>query len=289
MRWSKTEKKPKSLTYTKVASNQGQVRHRHKADYIGSGYHAPEIFVPLLAKFSHQAQIFVQLQQRYGNQYVRKVVSAYGNLASDIPSKKVGHIQRQKLAPFEDVEIKPLKTIYNATNRVGKNCISILNSAVRIIYNKELTKTPKLGSTIQDTMNILEKLNLVGMPTIVEFLDSMGAITKGVKEPVKLSQSVENQLISLSAPLTGWYLFGLSIMDGYHSVLIAVHITGEKKKLYWLDQTVGFKEMTGKLDSEIEKKTISWWKGVKASKTTFWTFVRVLGDFPTPSMVVRSC
>jgi hypothetical protein len=208
-------------------------------------------------------------------------------------SSSRGSIQRQKLTPFKQAEIKPLETLYNAANRAAHNCISILNKAVKTVYSEEL-KNEKLKSTIQDTMKKLEGLNLVGKPTVIEFLDSTAKVTKGTIKPNKLSQSVEGYLLSLSAPLNGWYLYGLSIMDGYHSVLIAVQVTGDKAKVHWLDQTEGFKDVTGKLDSMIEEKTIRWWEGVKASKgvgyktrTTFWPFAWVLGDFPRPAKEYR--
>lgn len=99
------EKKTESPSYNRAKSVQDSVGYQHKTepDFVGSGYHPPERFVPLLAKFSHpanatqRAQLFNQLQRHYGNRYVQRVVSAYrsGNaeeeestLASEIVSKK---------------------------------------------------------------------------------------------------------------------------------------------------------------------------------------------------------
>jgi hypothetical protein len=99
------EKKTDGQTYIRTKSDQDSVRYQQKTepDFVGSGYHPPERFVPLLAKFSHPAnatqrtQLFNQLQRHYGNRYVQRVVSAYrsqnaeeeeSKLASEILSRK---------------------------------------------------------------------------------------------------------------------------------------------------------------------------------------------------------
>jgi hypothetical protein len=100
-----TEKKTESTTYNRTKSDQDSAGHKHEVgpDFVGSGYHPPERFVPLVAKFSHPAnatqkvQLFAQLQTHYGNRYVQRVVDAYrsqnteeeeSRLASEIISEK---------------------------------------------------------------------------------------------------------------------------------------------------------------------------------------------------------
>jgi len=198
-------------------------------------------------------------------------------------------VQRQKLTPFEEQEVDALKPLYEIGNRTKYSCIGILNKAVLTLYSEKL-KGEKLGSTIQDTMNALGKLNVVGAPVVIEFFDAKGNITTGMEKPKNLSQSMEKLVLSSSAPLKGWYLYGLSIMDGYHSVLLAVDATSDSKKVYWLDQIGGFVDVTGNLDGHIETKTVSWWQAVLDGKgkryrtrATIWFFNVVLGDFPLPS------
>jgi hypothetical protein len=85
MKALKTDKKADSPTYNRTKSDQDSARYRHKTepDFVASGYYPPERFVPLLAKFSHPAnvtqrtQLFNQLQTHYGNHYVQRVVDAY--------------------------------------------------------------------------------------------------------------------------------------------------------------------------------------------------------------------
>ena len=98
-------KKEAAQTYNRAKSDQDSVAYRHKTetDFVGSGFHPPERFVPLVRKFSHPAnvtqrtQLFNQLQRHYGNRYVQRVVSAYrsqnieeeeSKLASGIVTKK---------------------------------------------------------------------------------------------------------------------------------------------------------------------------------------------------------
>lgn len=98
-------KKEAAPTYNRTKSVKDSVMHKQKTepDFVGSGYHPPERFVPLLEKLSHPAnatqkvQLFAQLQAHYGNRYVQRVVAAYrsqnveegeSTLASEIISKK---------------------------------------------------------------------------------------------------------------------------------------------------------------------------------------------------------
>jgi hypothetical protein len=105
MKALKAARKTDGQTYNRAKSDQDSVRYQQKTeqDFVGSGYHPPERFVPLLAKFSQpmnatqRIQLFAQLQRHYGNRYVQRVVSAYksqnveedeSKLASEIISKK---------------------------------------------------------------------------------------------------------------------------------------------------------------------------------------------------------
>lgn len=105
MKESVTEKKTQCqpCTRTKSVQNSGGYKQEVGLDFVGLGYHQPERFVPLLARFAHPAnaaqrtQLFFQLQRQYGNRYVQRVVSAQrsrdtgedeSKVASEILSKK---------------------------------------------------------------------------------------------------------------------------------------------------------------------------------------------------------
>ena len=65
-----------------------------------------------------------------------------------------------------------------------------------------------------------------------------------------------------------WYAFGLSILDGYHSVLLLVDHTGTDPVIYWLDQfATGIDDdVTTTLDERVTTKTQNWWQAVMDSK-----------------------
>jgi hypothetical protein len=85
-------KKETAPTYNRIKSVQDSVGHKHEVgpDFVGSGYYPPERFIPLLAKFSHPAnmthrtQLFAQLQGHYWN----RAEEAESKLASEIISKR---------------------------------------------------------------------------------------------------------------------------------------------------------------------------------------------------------
>jgi hypothetical protein len=68
----------------------------------------------------------------------------------------------------------------------------------------------------------------------------------------------------------GWSIFGLSLMDGTHSVTLTLKNDGTNQTLYWSDQWPtkgGWKQYTkAELDIEITNLTVKWWKKAKAKK-----------------------
>ena len=63
-------------------------------------------------------------------------------------------------------------------------------------------------------------------------------------------------------------LLELSLMDGFHSVLLLVDHTGSSRRIYWLDQfTRGLsREVTTTLDAEITTFTQTSWQHVLDTK-----------------------
>jgi hypothetical protein len=68
--------------------------------------------------------------------------------------------------------------------------------------------------------------------------------------------------------VAGWYGFALSIMDGYHSVLLLIHRTASGAQIYWLDQfSTGINDdVTNTVDERVTAKTTAWWQAVYNSK-----------------------
>jgi hypothetical protein len=159
---------------------------------------------------------------------------------------------------FAPEKIEQLKEFYieNHSSQNRMDCITTLNHAMNILYGETL----KLGSQIDTTMNKLDKLGKVESNAIIEYRDESGEITKGSKKPHTLSESISNKLVILSGVGQGWFAFGLSIMDGYHSVLLLLNKQSSELEIYWCDQTMGCRKMEyEELDKTATDKTVVWW------------------------------
>jgi N-acetyl-anhydromuramyl-L-alanine amidase AmpD len=157
-----------------------------------------------------------------------------------------------------------------------RNCITITNAGLRQLYGPRLQNpdgTGKaLGSTVQDTMAALMGYGLTQLPEVFEFQDASGKRTLGVSRPDSLISSVEAWLNAQGEAnaQSAWYVFGLSIMDGYHSVVLALMFSGTGNPLtrvYWADQIYsGWDDVTGGLDARITQKTQGWWDPLASNR-----------------------
>ena len=162
----------------------------------------------------------------------------------------------------------------NATSSSPMDCITTLNHAVRLLYaNPNLG----LGSQIDRSMEALRGQGLATARRDVEFKNEAGQPTTGVTAPDSLRESVYRVMLGLTNGERGFSVFGLSLMDGYHSVgLVLDHRDPAAPKVYWCDQwssNGGWREHTGaSLDGEIERLTRNWWSSTKKPRTraTLW-------------------
>ena len=118
-------------------------------------------------------------------------------------------------------------------------------------------------------MTALQGYGLAHSPTVFECEDASGRVTKGVARPDHLHESVEGWVLAQAEPSaqSAWYVFGLSILDGYHSVILALAFSGTgdpRTKIYWADQIYnGWDDVTGQLDARITRLTQHWWDGIE--------------------------
>lgn len=159
------------------------------------------------------------------------------------------------------------------------DCITTLNAAARILFEDPMIP---VGSQIDHTMAALRGVGLAGPARVIEFNDERGRLTKGVTAPHSLRESVWDTVIGMTNGARGWNVFGLSLMDGYHSITLNVDTTNPASPtIYWSDQwssNAGFKAHTKEtLDAEITRLTSSWWNPVKKFKTrtTLWRLTPV--------------
>lgn len=171
--------------------------------------------------------------------------------------------------------------IANATSASPMSCIATLNAGMRNVINNP---AQPVRSEIQTTMAEFQSSGIAGESRIIEFRDAGNKITKGVREPVTLEKSIWEAVIEMTGGDFGWSVFGLSIMDGYHSVTLTLDNSDPlNPRIYWSDQWStkgGWKEYSkGALDKEITDLTISWWKskpdGRKPkTRVTLWRIQR---------------
>lgn len=154
------------------------------------------------------------------------------------------------------------------------DCITTLNHAAKILFDDPMIP---LGSQIDRTMEALRGVGLAGAPREVNFNDERGRLTRGVVAPHSLRESVWDTALAMTNGARGWSVFGLSLMDGYHSITLNVDTSDPANpKMYWSDQwssNGGFRLHTKEsLDEEVRRLTVAWWNPVKKFKTraTLW-------------------
>jgi len=176
--------------------------------------------------------------------------------------------QSLSLRALDPVAVEAMRAtlVGNPASGAGHmDCITLVNAALRQLLGASV---PQLGSRINRTMEALVAAGIAQPPIEFGFVDARGQPTGGVAEPVALASSVEDWMKSEAdaLQLSGWYVFGLSVLDGYHSVLIAMSFAGAtdpSTRVYWCDQIYGgFDDVTGGLDARLATRTQAWWNTV---------------------------
>jgi hypothetical protein len=160
------------------------------------------------------------------------------------------------------------------------SCIVMLNVALGQLLKLKTKENParskstrkvRMGAltteTIERAMAQLRRAGYASPAITIDFFDRRNK-TAGTLKPERLKRSVQKAVLDLSTVKGCWYACALSIMDGYHSVLLLVDKTGNDGKIYWLDQFSSDidDEVTTTLDQRITTKTQNWWQAVKDEK-----------------------
>ena len=121
--------------------------------------------------------------------------------------------------------------------------------------------------TIEKAMGQLHRKGFAKPGIIMDFYDQRNK-TAGTLKPETLKKSIQQTVLNLSTQSGCWYAYALSIMDGYHSVLLLVDMTENDAKIYWLDQFSSSidDDVTTTLDQRITTKTQNWWQMVMDNK-----------------------
>lgn len=165
----------------------------------------------------------------------------------------------------------------NAGSDERLDCITTMNAALRLLLTRP--RHP-VGSAVHKTMNSLRRSGRATRPRVIEFLDESGRKTIGIKPPVRLSESILAVMLEMAENEIGWSVFGLSIMDGFHSVTLTLDNNDPgKPRVFWSDQWSkrgGWEEFDQEgLDKEITRNTIRWWDDFEPTRkprtrTTLW-------------------
>jgi hypothetical protein len=163
------------------------------------------------------------------------------------------------------------------------SCIVMLNVALGALLQLPTKTAPaRSGSqrkvrmaaltteTIEKAMAQLRRQDFALAPIITDFLDKRKK-RAGTLRPERLEASIQDRVLAHTKQLKGacWYAYALSIMDGYHSVLLLVDNTGRTPTIYWLDQYSPdvSDDVSTTLDQRITERTQLYWDGVKSAKS----------------------
>lgn len=198
---------------------------------------------------------------------------------------------------FKAPDIEPVRQAYkdNAAAAAASggdrcSCIVMLNVALGQLLKLKKKQVRARGTstrkvwmaaltteTIEKAMAMLVRKGYARPPIKIEFFDKRNK-TAGTLKPERLKKSVQKTVLDLATVKGCWYAFGLSILDGYHSVLLLVDRTGPDRKIFWLDQFSADinDDVTTTLDQRITDKTRTWWQAVKDRKNVGYnTTVRI--------------
>jgi hypothetical protein len=218
---------------------------------------------------------------------VRRVAGPTGDWGSDTESS------RRHQRPFPADVIRRVRRAYVENDAAARRraedraaCIVMLNIGLGHLLGLRMKRWPArtrykdrpvksrtvlMGDltteTIEKAMAQLQQMGLAGSRISVRFLDKRNR-TAGTLAPMRIDGSVARSVLGNTGTRPGWYAFGLSIMDGYHSVLLLVHRTAHGARIYWLDQYSSDinDDVTASLDDRITTKTTGWWQDVLAKK-----------------------
>ena len=212
-----------------------------------------------------------KLQARYDS-----IVQAMKQFAASTPDYRELEVEMQSITnelarrealkagrTFGDTEVTKMKEYFvaNATSAAPKSCIACMNDAMRILLGDS---KQRVGSEVEKTMAKLQQSGHAGEARVIEFEDTKGRITYGTLYPDKLHESVWEAVKQLAGVDVGWSVFGMSVMDGNHSVTLTLDNNNPlRPTIYWSDQWSskgGWKPYNrAELDAEVTRLIQGWW------------------------------
>jgi hypothetical protein len=151
--------------------------------------------------------------------------------------------------------------VQNATGGSPQSCIGTMNEGLRRLFDNP---SIPVGSEVHTTMEALRQAGHATSRQDIEFKDAGGNTTRGERPPESLSESLLARMQAMNGGAAGWSIFGLSLMDGYHSVLLSLDSTNPAQPaIYWSDQwpsNGGWLSLDGAgLDARVTTLTRQWY------------------------------
>ena len=130
--------------------------------------------------------------------------------------------------------------------KFGKDCIELLNAIIRKLYKKDrMLLGDRIVGTDSSTHQILKKKKLAGNLKTFSFVTEEGGKSTGNATAHTLNESV-------GAYVKKWYggtgvsIYGVSALDGYHSMLLTYQVKNNKSEFLLIDQGPATSLLTGK-------------------------------------------
>ncbi|HEY6528905.1 MAG TPA: hypothetical protein VIZ65_09450 [Cellvibrionaceae bacterium] len=132
--------------------------------------------------------------------------------------------------------------------KFGKDCIELHNSIIKTLYKDEKMKLgDRIVGASTATHTILKNQGLAGDLKIISFLTAEGKNATGNATANKLKESVGDYVKKYYSG-SGVSIFGVSALDGYHSMLLTYRLTSDKKSEFMLiDQGPATSLISGKV------------------------------------------
>lgn len=252
-----------------IQQARSQVRHVARQPDLGLG--TPEIPTDLKSSPAVRLMTKEALQKRYDRiveTLARFDISTPDTALLDQQLVTVSNELARRFAleqkrTFDQRVIDQMKAYLVENAKTERDsCIVCMNKGIRKLLEDPKQKlTPE---SVEATMELLRRSGRASEAREIGFNDVRGRLTRGGGRPHSLRESVSGAVLEMVGGDVGWSVFGMSLMDGLHSVMLTVDTHDPSNpKIYWSDQWKskgGWKPYTrDALDLEITKLIKGWW------------------------------
>lgn len=164
--------------------------------------------------------------------------------SKEFPDSVIKEIEKEIAynAPIRTVSaLIPIDSI-----KFGKDCIELHNAILRKIYNSpKMRLGDRIVGTPTSTHQILLKQRLTGSLISFSFVTQVGADAKSNSTAYRLKESL-GDFVKNNYGKKGVSVYGLSALDGYHSMLLTYRIKNGISNFMLVDQGPATSLITGK-------------------------------------------